>query len=218
MREIPLKGGVIFFSRRLKMAAMPNLRGILETVLYVDFFEAPAVYDRCSGSKRYRDQRLCAYDVGSRGVLLLFLRGHSWKPFKCPAARIPPHDGNGPVHIAFSIGADDLAGWEKRLGRSQSRRSKAAPNGPVAASAFISAIPTTISRIGDAGIMAGLLMPLPRECTNAGSGLAVNGYDRAAGDAVVWRDQEHDCRRNLFDLRPERKIGFRHGLGLLPCP
>ena len=58
---------------------MPNLLGVLETVLYVDAFErACPFYEQVLGlNSIYRDRRLCAYDVGARGVLLLFLRGHS---------------------------------------------------------------------------------------------------------------------------------------------
>ena len=63
----------------------------------------------------YRDARLCAYDVGGRGVLLLFLRGHSLETVKLPGGTIPPHDGSGPAHIAFSIAADALAAWEAQL-------------------------------------------------------------------------------------------------------
>ena len=96
---------------------MPNLLGVLETVLYVDAFDrACPFYEQVLGlNSIYRDQRLCAYDVGSRGVLLLFLRGHSLETVKLPGGTIPPHDGRGPVHIAFSIAADDLANWEARL-------------------------------------------------------------------------------------------------------
>ena len=72
--------------------------------------------NRCSGlNSIYRDTRLCAYDVGGRGVLLLFLRGHSLQTVHLPGGTIPPHDGSGPVHIAFSIAADELAAWEARL-------------------------------------------------------------------------------------------------------
>jgi catechol 2,3-dioxygenase-like lactoylglutathione lyase family enzyme len=96
---------------------MPNVLGVLETVLYVDAFErACAFYEQVLGlNSIYRDQRLCAYDVGARGVLLLFLRGHSLETVRLPGGTIPPHDGSGPVHIAFSIAAGDLAGWEKHL-------------------------------------------------------------------------------------------------------
>jgi catechol 2,3-dioxygenase-like lactoylglutathione lyase family enzyme len=96
---------------------MPSLLGVLETVLYVDAFErACPFYEQVLGlNSIYRDQRLCAYDVGTRGVLLLFLRGHSLETVKLPGGTIPPHDGSGPVHIAFSISADALPAWEAQL-------------------------------------------------------------------------------------------------------
>jgi catechol 2,3-dioxygenase-like lactoylglutathione lyase family enzyme len=96
---------------------VPNLLGILETVLYVDAFEraCPFYEQVLKLNSIYRDQRLCAYDVGARGVLLLFLRGHSLETVKLPGGTIPPHDGSGPVHIAFSIAANELAAWEAQL-------------------------------------------------------------------------------------------------------
>jgi hypothetical protein len=48
-------------------------------------------------------------------VLLLSRGGHSLETVQLPGGTIPPHDGNGPVHIAFSIAADELAVWEERL-------------------------------------------------------------------------------------------------------
>ena len=97
---------------------MPNINGILETVLYVDDFDrAGAFYQQVLGlASIYADQRLQAYDVGGRGVLLLFRRGQSLQTVKLPGGTIPPHDGSGPVHVAFSIAADELAAWEQRLG------------------------------------------------------------------------------------------------------
>jgi len=96
---------------------MPNLLGILETALYVDKFErACAFYEQVLGlNSIYRDARLCAYDVGGRGVLLLFLRGASLETLHMPGGTIPPHDGHGPVHMALSIAADELAAWEALL-------------------------------------------------------------------------------------------------------
>ena len=98
---------------------MPSLLGVLETVLYVNSFESACpFYEQLLGlNSVYRDQRLCAYDVGSRGVLLLFLRGQSLETVKLPGGTIPPHDGNGPVHIAFSIAAGELAVWETQLAK-----------------------------------------------------------------------------------------------------
>jgi catechol 2,3-dioxygenase-like lactoylglutathione lyase family enzyme len=96
---------------------MPDLLGILETALYVDAFErACPFYEQLLGlNSIYRDARLCAYDVGGRGVLLLFLRGRSFETVHLPGGTIPPHDGRGPVHIAFSVAADALTDWEARL-------------------------------------------------------------------------------------------------------
>ena len=96
---------------------MPDLLGVLETSLYVDAFErACPFYEQVLGlNSIYRDARLCAYDVGGRGVLLLFLRGRSLETMHLPGGTIPPHDGHGPVHIAFSVAPDALAPWEARL-------------------------------------------------------------------------------------------------------
>src|SRR5579871_4860722 len=96
---------------------MPHLQGILETVLYVDHLpRACAFYEQVLALPCiYSDQRLFAYDVGGRGVLLLFRRGQSLQTVTLPGGTIPPHDGSGPVHIAFSIAADELASWEDRL-------------------------------------------------------------------------------------------------------
>ena len=96
---------------------MPDLLGVLETSLYVDAFErACPFYEQVLGlNSIYRDARLCAYDVGGRGVLLLFLRGHSLEPSHLPGGTVPPHDGHGPLHMAFFIAADALAAWEGRL-------------------------------------------------------------------------------------------------------
>jgi len=96
---------------------MPNLLGVLETCLYVDAFErACPFYEQILGlNSIFRDPRLCAYDVGGRGVLLLFLRGGSLETVQLPGGILPPHDGSGPVHLAFSIAAEELAAWEERL-------------------------------------------------------------------------------------------------------
>jgi catechol 2,3-dioxygenase-like lactoylglutathione lyase family enzyme len=38
-----------------------------------------------------------------------------WRRCCCPVGTIPPYDRSGPVHIAFSIAADELAAWEAQL-------------------------------------------------------------------------------------------------------
>jgi catechol 2,3-dioxygenase-like lactoylglutathione lyase family enzyme len=91
--------------------------GILETCLHVGDLEAAiAFYQRLFGFEiMARDDRFCAFNVAPRDVLLLFKRGASTKPMSVPGGVIPPHDGQGRMHIAFAIAAQDLTGWESRL-------------------------------------------------------------------------------------------------------
>ena len=96
---------------------MPDLLGVLETSLYVEEFGRALPILRAGARTEQhlpRSAALCLR-VGSRGVLLLFLRGRSFETVQLPGGTIPPHDGNGPVHIAFSIAANALAAWEQRL-------------------------------------------------------------------------------------------------------
>lgn len=98
-------------------SAKPHLNAVLETVLYVDDLDrAAAFYEKVLGlACIHTDSRLRAYDVGGHGVLLLFRRGQSLQAVELPQGTIPPHDGNGPLHVAFSVDADALAAWEERL-------------------------------------------------------------------------------------------------------
>ncbi|HLJ09678.1 MAG TPA: VOC family protein [Planctomycetaceae bacterium] len=94
-----------------------NVSGILETALHVrDLHRALEFYQRLFGfTVMVQDERLCALDVAGRDVLLLFKEGASGHPMHVPGGVIPPHDGHGRLHIAFSIAAADLAGWEDKL-------------------------------------------------------------------------------------------------------
>jgi catechol 2,3-dioxygenase-like lactoylglutathione lyase family enzyme len=96
---------------------MPALNSILETALYVDDLDrARAFYESVLGLPLLRaDRRMCAFDVGGRSVLLLFLRGASAETMTMPGGTIPPHDGRGPLHMAFAVSAEDLTTWEERL-------------------------------------------------------------------------------------------------------
>ena len=97
---------------------MPTLSGVIETALYVDDLEqARLFYEDVLGLSRLTgDARFLAFDVGGRSVLLLFRRGATLETVHLPGGTIPPHDGSGPIHVAFSVAADDLAAWEARLG------------------------------------------------------------------------------------------------------
>ena len=96
---------------------MPKLTRILETALYVADLDRAATFYRdvmvlpCV----FEDFRMRAFDVGGNGVLLLFPQGGSLQPIETPGGTIPPHDGSGPVHIAFSIAADELEEWQRHL-------------------------------------------------------------------------------------------------------
>jgi catechol-2,3-dioxygenase len=95
---------------------MPKLDGVLETALYFDDPErARTFYEEVLAlTPIFVDDRLRAYAVG-KGVLLLFARGASTTTARLPGGTIPPHDGAGPLHIAFAISADELPRWECRL-------------------------------------------------------------------------------------------------------
>ncbi len=97
---------------------MPKLAGVIETALYVDdLARAVAFYRDILGlAALNQDTRFAAFDVGGRSVLLLFKRGATLETVHLPGGTIPPHDGHGPLHIAFAVTADELQAWEARLG------------------------------------------------------------------------------------------------------
>jgi catechol 2,3-dioxygenase-like lactoylglutathione lyase family enzyme len=95
---------------------MPKLDRVLETALYVDDLDRAAAFyaELLDLPSLYADARLRAFAVGE-SVLLLFRRGASLETMTMPGGTIPPHDGAGPLHVAFAIAADELAPWEERL-------------------------------------------------------------------------------------------------------
>jgi catechol 2,3-dioxygenase-like lactoylglutathione lyase family enzyme len=95
---------------------MPKLDRVLETALYVDDLDRAAGFyaDVLGLTSLHEDERLRAFAVGN-SVLLLFRRGASLETMKLPGGSIPPHDGSGPLHVAFAVAADELAAWEARL-------------------------------------------------------------------------------------------------------
>jgi catechol 2,3-dioxygenase-like lactoylglutathione lyase family enzyme len=96
---------------------MPKINGVLETALYVDDLErARRFYEGVLElTPLFADARLVALDAGRRSVLLLFRRGGSTETAHLPGGTIPPHDGAGPLHVAFAVDAEALAGWQARL-------------------------------------------------------------------------------------------------------
>lgn len=96
---------------------MPRLGRVLETSLYVDQME-PAVkfYERLFGfPKLVCDDRFCAFNVSDQQVLLLFRKHGTMEPVTIPGGVIPPHDGEGTTHLAFTIPLDSEAEWAEHL-------------------------------------------------------------------------------------------------------
>jgi catechol 2,3-dioxygenase-like lactoylglutathione lyase family enzyme len=98
---------------------MPQLDAVLETALYVDDLPRAVRFyiDVMDLAPLYQDSRMCALSVGGKSVLLIFPRGGSLQTVHMPGGTIPPHDGSGPLHIAFAIAKGALAEWEMRLGK-----------------------------------------------------------------------------------------------------
>ena len=90
---------------------MPRLTGILETSLYVAHLERSV--------KFYRDVlgcdvveeggKLCALRLADQQILLLCEKG------ACADLPLGEHDGDGHLHLALAIPADELSAWEARL-------------------------------------------------------------------------------------------------------
>ena len=94
-----------------------KLDRVIETCLYVDDLgRAARFYEQVLGlAALTSDARFRAYVVGGQSVLLLFHRGSTLETVRMPGGTIPPHDGHGPLHMAFAVGVDALPQWEQRL-------------------------------------------------------------------------------------------------------
>jgi catechol 2,3-dioxygenase-like lactoylglutathione lyase family enzyme len=98
---------------------MASITRILETALYVDDLDVAAAFYRDVLGFQVLDAsaRLVAMDAGQSTVLLLFHRGATLSGARLPGGWIPPHDGHGPVHLAFAVTREALPEWEERLTR-----------------------------------------------------------------------------------------------------
>jgi catechol 2,3-dioxygenase-like lactoylglutathione lyase family enzyme len=89
----------------------PKTDGILESSLYVsDVLRSVRFYQATFGFRVISEfgERGCAMHAGPRQVLLLFKKGAS-------RATQSPHDGEGELHVAFSIPSAELGSWESWL-------------------------------------------------------------------------------------------------------
>ncbi|GGG25177.1 VOC family protein [Chelatococcus composti] len=98
-------------------AAAPRITAVVETVLYVDdLARARRFYETVFGLEaEVSDRRFTAYPLGPGSVLLLFKRGETLAPVTLPGGTIPPHDGNGPLHVGLGVPSEDMGAWEARL-------------------------------------------------------------------------------------------------------
>jgi catechol 2,3-dioxygenase-like lactoylglutathione lyase family enzyme len=99
---------------------MAVVRRVVETALYVDDMQrAVAFYRDVLGLRPMGvGERLTPMDAGGASVLLLFRRGATAQGLSFPGGTIPPHDGAGPLHVAFGIDVAEFDAWEQRLAES----------------------------------------------------------------------------------------------------
>ena len=96
---------------------MPNVGRVLETSLYVEPLDrAIDFYQRIFGfTKLEGDDRFCALSVSDQQVLLLFRKRATTEPVAIPGGVIPPHDGDGHLHLAFTIAKEEEEHWTRHL-------------------------------------------------------------------------------------------------------
>ncbi|WP_386680992.1 VOC family protein [Loktanella sp. R86503] len=97
---------------------MPALEAILETAIYVaDLRRACAFYEDIMGLRPLeKADRLCAYSVNERSVLLIFARGGTADGATADGDNeIPPHDATGQIHFAFQATHDAFDAWDNHL-------------------------------------------------------------------------------------------------------
>jgi catechol 2,3-dioxygenase-like lactoylglutathione lyase family enzyme len=97
---------------------MPRTSGILETSLYVDDLAASVAFyrDLFDFELFFQEHRMAALGVAPGQVLLLFHRGATLDPAPGPRGGfIPPHHGEGNLHLCFAIPFGELEAWETHL-------------------------------------------------------------------------------------------------------
>ncbi|RYG35487.1 glyoxalase [bacterium] len=96
---------------------MPAISGILETALYVDDLDrSERFYRELFGVSRILgDDRIRALRLPGDQVLLLFRKGASTQPSVTDSGIIPPHDGDGRLHLAFRIDRANDSAWREHL-------------------------------------------------------------------------------------------------------
>ncbi len=99
------------------MPDVPRISRQLESSLYVaDPDASAAFYQRVFGFEvLLREDRMVGLAVPGGSVLLLFRRGGSVEPSPVPGGVIPPHGGDGTLHLCFAIPLAELDAWSRHL-------------------------------------------------------------------------------------------------------
>jgi catechol 2,3-dioxygenase-like lactoylglutathione lyase family enzyme len=94
---------------------------LLETALYLDdvgqearFYQGLFGFRLLSGSTG-PEAMFAALEVPRQGVLLFFKKGANAQPVDTGGGLIPPHGGEGSLHLAFAIPTDSYASWKTKL-------------------------------------------------------------------------------------------------------
>jgi catechol 2,3-dioxygenase-like lactoylglutathione lyase family enzyme len=94
---------------------------LLETALYLDDVGPEARFYRdlfglrlLSGSTE-GDAVFAALEIPGQAVLLFFKKGANAQPVDTGRGMIPPHGGEGSLHLAFAISTDSYQSWKKKL-------------------------------------------------------------------------------------------------------
>lgn len=106
------------FDNLAKIDMTTKVNGILESALYFEDLEKAVTFytDLFGFEILVNTERLVALNVAGKQVLLLFKKDSSLSEITLPGGGvIPPHNGSGPVHLAFSIDADSQDDWKNRL-------------------------------------------------------------------------------------------------------
>ncbi len=95
----------------------PRITGLLESALYVsDVKSSMSFYETILGFRPLVvEENFAALAVAEKQVLLIFKHGAGAGMTTSGGGTIPAHDGSGRLHVAFSIDAENLDAWEKRL-------------------------------------------------------------------------------------------------------
>jgi catechol 2,3-dioxygenase-like lactoylglutathione lyase family enzyme len=99
-----------------------TVNGVLETILYVDDVDRSfRFYQKLFNFEAEQQAEFIGmlHAPGEQALILFPKRiAQQTEPMKPPTAvegTVPTHDGNGRLHVAFAITADQVEPWERRL-------------------------------------------------------------------------------------------------------